>query len=974
MKYLRLLLILLTGFQIPAAEVVQMIAPDLIKEFTSDEREYQDCLIQGSQFVCPTDSPEGYTCQNAVTDDFFSDSEQISNIRRYILGHTEASLEDLEEGRDAGAECVSERNFASPFGPKPRMQHVQQIQIYNELEQVVATIPRTTNTPQIGTTGISFNPSQSISPLLSFGCKSNICKKITSIPQTSNYNQYRCQPRKVCRCMEDGEAASSAAQCCEPLVFTGGKCVYPPNPYQDSLEGLPKNVDDKVGIFEIKSPAREALHLDNIKLKALEWLAFAQQPEERCLPEGEAMKSLIGNKLSTLMVNATKQYNKDLEKLQKLKDQFIAYAGQIKDPLKYYEQQGSITYRGLNLTAEQFQSFVQGSTSGAEMMNLMADEQAIQLKYEDTVRRGLDEITANLSIMQNQFQDFAGNSNGKGIDKAFGMDFGCRRTGFLGFKRKLKNRWRAQYRMKRGTKDYNDLKNNYDADPENRTLQNMVMHAIMGPVGYLFWRRPTIYFTEPIIASGMSSDAKKYENYGEKAQTLGDWLRGQKARKINNDHPLSEIKDHFTKAINHYTKTKYFDQGFDIIDVALGGFKFCVDSSSDVPFQVKPGEVCERYKTGVDLLHTTAYLMFIEGSLGTLRYSSTTFNNKVNFYRNTKASLVELQAMYYHLSAIPDHLGGNISYLTQNIDHKKVFDDLQASHPGFLRLKSYLFYKARAKELAGDINENGLSPGNGDYDLAGLYGTPAELIETPTLQTGDEQSLNTQGLTLGGAKRVSGKAANSSVATLGSSNSSGSYASANASGNPYRKQLAQINKASDDFLKKHPDAKKQLAAMNEEYSKAKGKLLASIAPSASGSPGMSSLSGAPAPTLSKIDENTQEEEKTLSASDAIGSKGADSQLTSSGYSEKGSRSGSGQNPTSLSDYELGKAVQNVEDQPHLFKPQDDDTIFRRVSKTYARSYSRFLERKEKSATLTSPEEVPKAKKASPKVQNLLDEF
>lgn len=974
------------------ATPIRIIDPTLFQEVPEEEREYQDCQVAGAAYTCPAGSPEGYKCLPTRSEDIFEDgADELQGIRKFILGIQDA--DESKNGRVSGT-CSEQIPGYLPMIVSSITMYRADPQTGDVVVPVTPNVNISEPTPQTEHPKI-FEPTQSMQTL-NLGCASNRCVKDESlpvpIPGTPDYNrysQYQCQPRYTCRCIEENEAiGTTGGTCCEGLTVINGKCE-PDNmdiAFQSALEDMPDHVNPASGIFEIAedSPALTSLMFNTIKMKALEWFAYNQENNKKCLPDHEALRKIGRELVTERMKKITQEYNEDFSKLQELKQKYLLYSQQLIDPKKFFAQQGAITYRGQNMTAEQFEAFVRNSTSGAEIFNLMADEQAIQLRYEFKVAKLMKELAAvdenkNLDMMKNEYASLRGGDKINDRRIFGGIRFGCRRK-VLGFRRRNKKRWRSRYSVVRFPFVSGDNDRNYasfrraEDDPNMMFFEGLMNTTLLGQTIFNKGKsRRSFDLIEPLVASGMG---KNYHSFGDHRSTF--WSN-QQPHRLTTVNGLESIKDHFRESIANYFKTQYFDEGHEIVDVAFGGLRVCIDSTEENPFQIKTVQACERYKRAMDYLVEAGYALFLQASYGGRQLYTSTFRSKARFMNSMQQSATELEALYTHLSAIPEIFGGEITLLDQSgLDYETMFNQINenSSHPGYLRLKSYLFFKAKAKSLAENTAETSIATGNVPQ-LGNLYGTPAILLNPGQLPQTSSQNLRVGTAELRKSNSAAAQAArdarNREDFLSINKNASGSIAGSDPS-----RRLSKLNQQARDFKKRNPSAKDAIAKAEVAASNANKKISSAL------NSGLNSQSAqAVANSLQQLKTQELSEKKgdkdskkvantrVVSEGFAPNLQGYGDQNTSALYKEASSSSdGYNKQLTGLSDTELRRAIENVENQPHLFRTEVDDTLFSKISKTYARSYDRFLVKKRKNNSQSSQLETKKRSK----VRRLLNDI
>lgn len=970
-------ILLLFSFNVFGASPINIMDPTLFQEIPEEEREFKDCQASGTSFVCPANSPQGYTCLPTRSEDLFEDGqEELQRIRIFILGITDEN--EAKTGRTAGT-CSEGIQF-SPFIVSRITMHSTSPDSDNFIP-ITPHINPSQTTPQTDHPSSKiFTPAQNMQTL-NLGCASNRCSKDESIPApvpgTPGYNeyaQYQCQPRYTCRCLAEDEAiAGTGGSCCEGLTAINGVCK-PDNmdiAFQSALEDMPDHVNPASGIFEIAedSPALTSLMFNTIKMKALEWFAYNQENHKKCLPDHEALRKIGRELVTKRMKEITQEYNERFSELQDLKQKYLLYSQQIRDPKKFFAQQGAITYRGQNMTAEQFEAFVRNSNSGAEIFNLMADEQALQLRYEFQVAQLMKDLAAvgegrNLDMMKNEY--YALRSNDKINDRRIfgGIRFGCRRK-VLGFKRRNKKRWTSRYRVSNFPFVSGSIDRNFasfrraEDDPNMMFFEGLMNTTLLGQNIFNKGKnKRSFYLMEPLVASGMG---KNYHSFGDHQSTF--WSNQQPHRLLTTKG-LEDIRDHFKESIANYFKKQYFDEGHEIVDVAFGGLRVCIDSTEENPFQIKTALACERYKKAMDYLLEAGYALFLQSSYGGRQLYTSTTHSKARFMNSMQQSATELEALYTHLSAIPEIFGGNLSFLDQTgIDYEAKFNQINEnpSHPGYLRLKSYLFFKARAQALATNTAET--SVGTGAVPMLGnLYGTPATLLSPGQLPQTSSQNLQVGTAELRQSNSAAAQAAqdarNREDFLSINGNASGSIASSDPS-----RRLSKLNQSARDYKKKNPSAKDAIAKAEVTASNANKKLSSAINSGLNAQSAQSvaeSLGQLKTQELSDKKENGEKssQKKAIQVATEVFSpnlNGLGDQNTGALYKEAPSSSEGATNKqlTALSDRELQRVIENVENQPHLFRTEVDDSLFSKISKTYARSYDRFLVKKRRNSSQSS---------------------
>lgn len=994
---------------------IQIPAPKAMKELKASKREYKDCIVENNLHPrCPSGSPENYGCHPGRESDILGEESEVpaNMIRLYLLGHPH-QRGAFPSARKVGENCVEETtcpSLNSPQGcfPKaPKEKILKLVKISPSPSEgtspmrlsALPLIPITAKTPQ------TFHPEIDES-IFRFGCASHTCKKSDKIPFDKNkpYAQYKCAPRLVCRCLEAGEKTPSEKACCSGLKKgSEGVCVKPEMELQglDLVEGLPLHVSPSSGLFNISDDIAQALELNIVNLKALEYYASGLNKKEHCLPDIIKLKE-VGDALNKLMTDATIEYNKDFIHLEGLKKKFLEYSKAVQNPRDFFKRQSTVMYRGKPMSEEEFVTFVRSASSGAEIFNLMADELRLQIKYEHKVFKGLEKIYNDINFIKDEFWRINPNSR---TANYFNASYNCSRINpwrFLALTQeyKIKNTWRSRYnvgldvlaalRTRGGNFEESQLVPK--ASPVEAEFFKSYLEFF--PVGRLLFERisrlRSLYLIEPLVSTRWLPKKTDYGSYGVFSGGIGSpslWSWGRKRPRNLSYLELKLMMEEHKEGLKRYYQKNYYEQKasgkeLEILDIPFGATRECF--SEETEYGVKgQAKSCARFLKAMKFVHLSSFSQFLLASYGSShKYEKHVFIEKSTYYLTQALMTLELRTIYNHLSNIPKEYGGLNFFDKSGQNYKEIFDELNEKVPGYLRFKSYLFLKAKAKEIEDNKSEHGIKDGVSPDELKNLYGSPAQLISTHrTNLTGSSlPPSHVKPLRISRDTRATGSGISSKSSTPHQDSSLASVSIAQAD---YKKELAKLNKRHRDFIKKNPHLKKDMKKLSDLHHKSRLSAMKAMQSPISSLEADSAkdFNKGPKATISQKDSASKDgkeiSEKEGSPEGKNSSRGrgglyrGGTYTEGGSYTEKDTTEGSlTKHLTSLSDRELQNAIRNVKDQGHLFSSQAGDTLFEKISKTYARSYHRFLRRKtDKKERQNKPD-----KETSSKLRSLLDEY
>lgn len=768
--------------------------------------------------------------------------------------------------------------------------------------------------------------------------------------KTGNRYIKSCEEKRICRLAKENEVAVSPVNCEEELYKDQSNVCK--NKTDGVYLGLLGDVQVQTEVgneckMDLPEDAKYAGQAAMKALRGMEWVFASQSTgdHEDCL---RMINPVTRDKIGKVLFEKRKVLVRDfnLTWAQIKKDYQTIMAAQEADAAALSQ---AVQLHGESITQEMIKS---RTATGFDMLIMMKRRNLLFMDYEEKMQKAVTDAFNEVIALEGGMAGFGQNSKSwtvkwNGGEKGYSKgDVSCRPTIFRNARRKVKDRWGNNYKVfgraaGNGTMQNNELFIN--------SLAAMAGGSKSAAINDL--TRGTYYLLDPLTPAN-----KNFESYGSR---YGFLRGGNRYRKLNGsgNGSLQAIRNDFPASLIQYLKTMnpentanylYEPELVQITDgeVTKKEENNCLGSVRDL---AKPECAnINKYVQDISDVSMAQYWAF----------SRTSGRNYKNYFHNTDSWRRRL-----------------FSYYSTNYANLKKYYGVLLQY----RTKQNNCIDQRLGLVSSTILGGGYVAG-----LTNNYWDPSkynEQLNSSNPQTGNQiksnLSVNHNFSGFNGATNSvkNGGALKDNMATGGTSSSSASVSST--SDASFAANLSRMNDANkknmsaSDFSSKSKDVMDSMKTV--AGSKSNGAGSSSSASLGSGSGNNSSAfgnglgGGANAATLGndlKGDADKDAGDKKSAGAGVASGAGAGAANAGAGAgfgsglsgivggssSGVGSADASGagyQDPTGMSDEEKDRLMANYERTKSQYNPNDDDSLFKVVSKAYVRNLEKVLTKKKK---------------------------
>ncbi|MFY7994241.1 MAG: hypothetical protein ACOVP4_13170 [Bacteriovoracaceae bacterium] len=759
-----------------------------------------------------------------------------------------------------------------------------------------------------------------------------------------------CEEKRICRLAREDEQAIGSVQCEEELYKDAS------NTCKNKTDGVYLGLLGDVQIetdpsneckMNIPDEAKLAGQTAMKALRAMEWLFLKSDGDhEDCLQiMNPVMKEKIAKVLFEKRKVITQQFNETWDLIKK--DFLTIKAAQEADAAAMAQVvQLSDPEHGQNLTNELLKS---RSSSGFDMLIMMKRRNILFLDYEKKMEQAVTDTFNEVRALENSMANFNGNSYGWNYTTADQQNHSfyrvsCRRSWwdrFRGRKRKkVYKRWARQYTVSATAVANNSLSTNELFVNSLASMNGGNKSAVINEL-----KKSNYYLMDPLIPI-----PKKYNNYGSGSTGHSRWLNGSGTGSLSSIRSnLPSSYSSYLVGMNPENKLNYIYEP-ELVQITDGEVtkqeeNDCVRTPESL---TKPE--CSNMNKYVQDVSDIALAQFWAFSAKKSKNYSNYFNN-VNSWRRRL-----------------------FNYYSVNYANLRTYYGVLKTY----REKQNECINQRLGLVGGLIEGGGYNPG-----LANNYWDPNQYLQETfnpgpqsTGQVKNNLSVNHSFSGFSGATNQlqNSGALKDNIASSGANIGSGSInstASANFAAN--LKKMTDANKknmSSADFNQKSKDVMDSIKSVAGSAGASSTASLGSGI--GNGSSALGGMSGAGAAKLG--DDLKGEADKKDGSAKADGIATAETKASGSGPGIAGgfgngmsgitsgsssgmasadvSGTGAYQDPTGMSDEEKDRLMANYERTKSQYNPNENDSLFKVVSKAYVRNLEKVLTKKKKTLEST----------------------
>ncbi len=746
-------------------------------------------------------------------------------------------------------------------------------------------------------------------------------------------DKFQCVDNYVCREADQGEIATGAINCESPYTKDSvtGKCSDASVPFfvkglskvnvqqepgrqcQFNLEGI--GLDNEVVTSE---KLKEITHTALKTLRGMEWLLATASGanHDECqfaLQELRKRMQAFVDKRRVIL----KEFNTHMKVIE---SNNVKVLGAKKDDMAQIETLCS-NNGGLNFELTTAHDVALRKASGKDFLCYMQRRNEVFKKYELDMKSWVGEV---YSFVDSYKKDLKTWEEKKKDWNLFGENYEhedrkCRDWYF--FHKQIKRRWGKRYKVAGADTVNTDIVERQGAVPQY--LDILEARGKLNSGRY--------YLLDPLLPGGYNQGIS-FKNYGDRRNWNGDddrYLRNGSGYKniFNDTKPKIENFYKSLRAGDEIPATEYIYE-----PELVGAYenRGCIDKLSD--------SKCTDFSKLINQIHEVAFAQMLAYSYHTKKKYKSFYKEEgtlrhvlLNRYRTDYTNL----SLYYNALSGPGGMRDK-----QNACIQRVLDDLNGKD-----------FNGQGQGITEGGN-NYYNPTNTDY--MGSNSNPKNYVQPKmksNLGSPIKFNLNSLSMTMKGSTLKDGASGSSSAA-------SGSMA--DGSSDALAARVKSMQEANANAAAKGID----IASKEKELS---ASLAGSVLGGGAGSGSASSSSQGPMSSMkhqpsSTTDEDAKNSTDGNSSNGKVnGSTGANSMNPGFGAGLNGLTSGSGSgygsgsdgassqssNPSGLSDEEKDVMSANYERNKGDYKPSEDDSLFKVLSKTYMRSLDKILQRKKK---------------------------
>jgi hypothetical protein len=749
-------------------------------------------------------------------------------------------------------------------------------------------------------------------------------------------DNFQCKENKICRQADQGEVANGNVTCEKPFTRDSATGVCGDASVKLFVLGLSKiNIQQEPGLqcqFKLEGigtenqiVSRDELHAiihTAIKtLRGMEWLFASASPDNH--HECQFALKYLRDKMQGLL-EKRKSILKDFNiNMKKVESNNVKVNQAKKDDMAQIETLCS-NNGGKNFELTTAHDVALRKASGKDFICYMQRRNELFQVYELAMKAWLGEVSQFLDAYNKTVFTWEEDKKDWTVaDKSYSYkDRACR--DWADWHKKVKRRWGKRYKVAGAHRVNTDIVERQGVVPAYLN--------ILGAREKLNGGR--YYLLDPLMPGGWNQGVS-FGNFGRNRNWNGD-----DDRYLEDDSGYRNIFQNTTSKIHSFYRNLKVGNDVSaeeyIYEPELVGAyenKGCIDKLSD--------EKCSKFSKLIDQIHEVAFAQM-------LAYS---YHNQKKYKSYYRSEGTLRRVLFGRYSTDYNNLGLYYTALSgpgglrdkQNVCLQRVLDDLNG------------------KDFNGDgqgITEGGnnyYNPTNTDY-MGGNSGPKNYIKPQVKSNLGSPIKFNLNSLSM--SMKSSGLKDDAS-----SSSSAGSGSMGDASSNALAARVKEMQDANAkaaakgvNLSAKENDLKKELIASG---------LGSSMSGTSARSGGAGSLnsSGASKTNSSSDQSSAQGTSEDDQSKDKNGAIGASTQGAGGGSGVFGIASGSGSgsdnsqygssqnsggaNPSGLSDEEKEMMAANYDRNKGNYKPNEDDTLFKVLSKTYMRSLDKILQRKKK---------------------------